>query len=141
MSQPGVTPGRLAKAPESFLAPADVARVFAEGRGGRRDFIRTAFAAATAATAPAALAATGDPAILRLPAQSKGLGLPVVTDGYGRPSKHEANVQRRLSPGLTQTTQASVSFAPLQSLFGIVTPTVRTPSSQAKSNPSASSIR
>jgi sulfane dehydrogenase subunit SoxC len=31
-------------------------------------------------------------------------------------------VQRRQSPGLTQTSQASVSFAPLQSLFGIVTP-------------------
>jgi sulfane dehydrogenase subunit SoxC len=31
-------------------------------------------------------------------------------------------VQRRQSPGLTQTKQASVSFAPLQSLFGIVTP-------------------
>jgi sulfane dehydrogenase subunit SoxC len=45
-----------------------------------------------------------------------------VTDGYGKPSKYEANVQRRQSPGLTQTTQASVSFAPLQSLFGIVTP-------------------
>ena len=122
MSQPGVTAGRLAKAPENFLAPADIARVFAEGRGGRRDFIRRAFAAATAAGAPAALAATGDPVILQLPVHSKGLGLPVVTDGYGRPSKHEANVQRRLSPGLTQTTQASVSFAPLQSLFGIVTP-------------------
>ena len=46
----------------------------------------------------------------------------MVTDGYGKPSKWEANVQRRQSPGLTQTTQASVSFAPLQSLFGIVTP-------------------
>ncbi len=31
-------------------------------------------------------------------------------------------MQRRQSPGLTQTAQASVSFAPLQSLFGIVTP-------------------
>jgi sulfane dehydrogenase subunit SoxC len=46
----------------------------------------------------------------------------VVTDGYGKPSKFEANVQRRQSPGLTQTAQASVSFALLQSLFGIVTP-------------------
>ena len=46
----------------------------------------------------------------------------MVTDGYGKPSKYERNVQRRQSPGLTQTTQASVSFAPLQSLFGIVTP-------------------
>jgi sulfane dehydrogenase subunit SoxC len=46
----------------------------------------------------------------------------VATDGYGKPSKFEANVQRRQSPGLTQTQQSSVSFAPLQSLFGIVTP-------------------
>lgn len=45
----------------------------------------------------------------------------MVTDGYGKPSKYEANVQRRQSPGLTQTKQASVSFAPLP-LFGIVTP-------------------
>ena len=64
----------------------------------------------------------GDPNILNLPEHSKGLGQPVATDGYGKPSKYEANVQRRQSPGLTQTTQSSVSFAPLQSLFGIVTP-------------------
>jgi sulfane dehydrogenase subunit SoxC len=118
----GVTAGRLLRAPESFLAPADVGRVFAQAREGRRDFIRQAFAAAAAAVSPAALGATGDAAILDLPAHSKGLGQPVATDGYGRPSKHEANVQRRRSPGLTQTAQASVSFAPLQSLFGIVTP-------------------
>ncbi len=66
--------------------------------------------------------AEGDPAILQLPAHSKGLGQPVVTDGYGHPSRFEANVQRRASPGLTQSAQSSVSFAPLQSLFGIVTP-------------------
>jgi len=86
--------------------------------------------AAGAATAPRAHAAEdaasamagGDPAMLTLPAHSTGLGQPVATDGYGRPSKHEANVQRRRSPGLTQTGQSSVSFAPLQSLFGIVTP-------------------
>lgn len=46
----------------------------------------------------------------------------MAAEGYGRPSRHEAPVQRRPSPGLTQTAQASVSFAPLQSLFGIVTP-------------------
>jgi sulfane dehydrogenase subunit SoxC len=104
--------------------------VITEARTGRRHFIRSAFAAAgAAATAPLVLATTnpvaadgGDPNILELPAHSKGLGQPVVTDGYGRPSKFEANVQRRQSPGLTQTAQASVSFAPLQSLFGIVTP-------------------
>ena len=130
-------PGRLVKAPESFLDPAGIRQVFAEGRQGRRDFIRGAFSGALAAAAAAATplaraqASTagaangsddGDPDILELPEYSRGLGQPVVTDGYGKPSKYEANVQRRQSPGLTQTKQASVSFAPLQSLFGIVTP-------------------
>ncbi|MES2226883.1 MAG: sulfite dehydrogenase [Pseudomonadota bacterium] len=120
--------GRLLKAPESFIDAAGVRAVFAEAKRGRRDFIRRALAAAgAAAAAPLAMAAPelagdGDPEILNLPAHSKGLGQAVATDGYGRPSKHEANVQRRQSPGLTQTKQASVSFAPLQSLFGIVTP-------------------
>ena len=126
MERHGRQPGRLVKAPENFLDADGVRRVFAEGRQGRRDFIRGAFAAASAAVAAPVLAAPapadGDPAILELPAHSKGLGQPVVTDGYGKPSKYEANVQRRQSPGLTQTRQASVSFAPLQSLFGIVTP-------------------
>ncbi len=116
--------GRLRKAPENFLDRAGVAAVVQEARHGRRDFMRQAFAAAAAGAAvPAALAqGAGDPAILELPEHSTGLGKPVVTDGYGKPSQYERNVQRRQSPGLTQTTQASVSFAPLQSLFGIVTP-------------------
>ena len=119
--------GRLRKAPENFLDAAGVRQVQQEAAQGRRDFIRGAFAAAAAgATALAARAqavpADGDPNILNLPPHSRGLGQPVVTDGYGKPSKYEANVQRRQSPGLTQTRQASVSFAPLQSLFGIVTP-------------------
>ncbi len=120
--------GRLRKAPENFLDATGVRTVFAEAKRGRRDFIRGAFAAAVAggaaarASAQAAPAGDGDPAILKLPAHSTGLGQPVVTDGYGRPSKYEGNVQRRQSPGLTQTNQASVSFAPMQSLFGIVTP-------------------
>jgi sulfane dehydrogenase subunit SoxC len=122
--------GRLRKAPENFISPEGVRTVFAEAQAGRRNFVRGAFAAAlTGAAAPAALAQAkpvpaegGDPNILELPAHSKGLGQAVATDGYGKPSKYESNVQRRPSPGLTQTAQASVSFAPLQSLFGIVTP-------------------
>ena len=125
--------GRLIKAPENFLDAADVRQVFSEAKKGRRDFIRNAFAAAgglaSSAAVPSAFATSnpvpadgGDPNILELPAHSKGLGQPVVTDGYGKPSKFEANVQRRQSPGLTPTAQSSVSFAPLQSLFGIVTP-------------------
>ncbi|TFZ04364.1 sulfite dehydrogenase [Ramlibacter rhizophilus] len=119
--------GRLRKAPESFLDAGGIATVMQQARSGRRDFLRGAFAAAAAgATAPVALAqkavGEGEAAILELPEHTRGLGQPVVTDGYGKPSKYEANVQRRQSPGLTQTRQASVSFAPLQSLFGIVTP-------------------
>ena len=126
---PPTTHGRLRKAPENFLDAPALQSARSELRQGRRGFIEKAFAAAVAATGGAALAQTnpvsqdgGDPHILNLPEHAKGLGLGVGTDGYGKPSRFEANVQRRQSPGLTQTTQASVSFAPLQSLFGIVTP-------------------
>jgi sulfane dehydrogenase subunit SoxC len=130
VSDPQSLQGRLVKAPENFLSPQGVKTVFAEAKAGRRHFIRNAFAAAAAAGGAAAVhaqanpvpAAGGDANILQLPAHTTGLGQPVVTDGYGSPSKYESNVQRRQSPGLTQTAQASVSFAPLQSLFGIVTP-------------------
>jgi sulfane dehydrogenase subunit SoxC len=126
----GAGGGRLLKAPENFIGPDGVRAVFREAKAGRRDFIRNAFAGAmAAAAAPAVLAQAsappaggGDPNIVDLPAHSRGLGQPVATDGYGKPSKYESHVQRRQSPGLTQTAQASVSFAPLQSLFGIVTP-------------------
>ncbi len=74
--------GRLTKAPENFLDAAGVRQVFCEARRGRRDFIRSAFAAAGAtAAAPIALAAGnpvppagGDANILELPEHSKGLG-------------------------------------------------------------------
>jgi len=115
--------GRVRKAPESFIDAAGIRQVQAEARQGRRDFIRQAFAAAAGAgLASSAVAADGDLNILTLPAHTTGLGQGVASEGYGKPSKYEANVQRRQSPGLTQTRQASVSFAPLQSLFGIVTP-------------------
>ena len=106
-------PGRIRKAPENFLHGA-----------GRRGFLASSLAAAAGAIAvrPAHAQGDGDPNILQLPAHTKGLGQPVATDGYGKPSQYETNIQRRQSPGLTQTRQASVSFAPLQSLFGIVTP-------------------
>jgi sulfane dehydrogenase subunit SoxC len=57
-----------------------------------------------------------------VPSWSKSLGAPVLASPYGVPSKYEANVRRRESPGLTRTPHSSVSFTPLQSLFGIITP-------------------
>lgn len=122
-------PGRLVKAPENFLAPQDIQHVFQATPNARRSFLRRAFAAAGMAAAAPVMAqagssavGAGDANILTLPEHSRGLGRPVASDGYGKPSAFESNVQRRTSPGLTQTKQASVSFAPLQSLFGIVTP-------------------
>ncbi|MCG2578586.1 sulfite dehydrogenase [Dechloromonas sp. XY25] len=113
-------PGRLRPAPENFLAEDQVQAVAA----GRRDFLRKSFLAASAAMAAplAARANEGDPNILNLPAWSTSLGQPVATHPYGMPSKFEHQLVRRESPGLARVGGASVSFAPLQGLFGIITP-------------------
>src|SRR5688500_5392822 len=120
--------GRLRPAPENFLD----ARQIAEVQAGRREFLRGAFAAAAAlplgATAQPSPQSSpkgegaGDPAILELPEHSKGLGQPVAARAYGMPSQFEKNLQRRESPGLTRVGGSSVSFTPLQGLFGIITP-------------------
>ena len=117
--------GRLQRAPEFFL-PREAMTL---PRDDRRGFLRKAFLAASAATVTGASArvfaaddTAGDPAILNLPAHTKGLGQPVAARPYGVPSRFEENLQRRESPGLTRVGAASVSFAPLQGFFGIITP-------------------
>lgn len=115
--------GRLVRAPEGFLNPAQIADVAA----GRRGFLQNLFLAATGATAALAspslrAESRGDPNILEMPEHTKGLGQPVATRGYGLPSAWEKNLQRRESPGLTRVGASSVSFTPLQGLFGIITP-------------------
>jgi sulfane dehydrogenase subunit SoxC len=102
--------GRIRPAPEDFLRAQEVAR---------RRFLGRALALGAGLAATAAPAA--DP-ILDLPEHSRTLGAPVAARGYGLPSKYEAGVQRRESPGLTRTSISSIAFAPLQSLFGIITP-------------------
>ncbi|WP_349741235.1 sulfite dehydrogenase [Roseateles cavernae] len=118
--------GRLRRAPEGFLSRQDLALMQQQAPAERRSFLRGAFAVASAALASGAARAVptegGDPQILNLPPHALSLGQPVALEGYGKPSKYESNLQRRQSPGLTQTRQASVSFAPLQGMFGIVTP-------------------
>ncbi|MHB8679188.1 MAG: sulfite dehydrogenase [Rudaea sp.] len=114
-------PGRLVAAPENFLS--------AQGRSRRSALARLA-AGVTAGAAAVVLhdgRAAGyavDPAHLppHVPPWSQDLGKPVGSDPYGSPSPYERNIIRRLSPGLTTTTQSSVAFTPLQNLFGIITP-------------------
>ena len=112
----------IQRAPENFLSGEQINDV----KAGRRGFLAGAFAAAAAGMSAHAqtnpLAPAGDPNILTLPAHSKGLGQPVVARPYGLPSEFEKNLQRRESPGLTRVSAASVSFSPLQGLFGIITP-------------------
>ena len=110
--------GHLRPAPENFLSPAQIRDV----SGGRRGFLRSAFAAATLVAAGTARAQTaGDSAILEPQPHAQGLGQPVAARGYGMPSKFETHLMRRESPGLTRVAAASVSFSPLQGMFGIIT--------------------
>jgi sulfane dehydrogenase subunit SoxC len=106
----------IQRAPENFLSAQQINDV----KAGRRGFLAGAFAAAVAGVQ--AQTSAGDSNILNLPAHTKGLGQPVAARPYGQPSEFEKNLQRRESPGLTRVGAASVSFAPLQSLFGIITP-------------------
>ena len=127
--------GRLRRAPENFLTKEQIQLV----SKGRRDFLRASFLAASAATVAAATvaatggravaatggsaaAAEGDPNIVEPTPWGTSLGQPVAANPYGLPSKYERGLARRQSPGLTQVAASSVSFTPLQGLFGIITP-------------------
>ena len=90
----------------------------------RRAFLVQGAAIAGSLAASAARPA-GVPADAQSPADppwTRTLGAPILASPYGVPSRYEAGVVRRQSPGLTRTAQSSVSFTPLQSLFGIITP-------------------
>jgi sulfane dehydrogenase subunit SoxC len=123
--------GRILPAPENFVDSDLAVDITSKGLDeSRRGFLLKSFAAASAAMVSTHAVAgrldkaigKGDSNILSLPEHSTTLGKPVVTNPYGMPSKYEANLQRRESPGLTRVSAASVSFAPLQGLFGIITP-------------------
>lgn len=121
--------GRLKRAPENFVSTELATELTAGGiTEARRGFLRNSFLAAMAAGASATAASAfaqapkGDPNILEKQIWQTTLGQPVAAKPYGMPSKYEANLQRRESPGLTRVSAASVAFAPLQGLFGIITP-------------------
>jgi sulfane dehydrogenase subunit SoxC len=102
-------PGRIQPAPE------------------RREFLRRTLVLGGATVATAATLRAGAQDLSRnlppnVPEWQTTLGAPILEHPYGLPSRYEANVKRRESPGLTRTPQSSVSFTPLQNLFGIITP-------------------
>ena len=93
--------GRVVSAPENHLSAAQLRAA----RLARRSFIQRG--TASALLVGAGVARAEDKSLI--PPWTRSLGAPVVTHGYGMPSKYEANVQRRQSPGLTPQPQASVS--------------------------------
>ena len=105
--------GQIRRAPEGFLPSHLLSR---RGFLGSAAAMTAGFAAALSRNARSADEAG-------VAAHTKTLGIPVGAAAYGSPSKFEENVQRRVSPGLTRTSHSSISFTPLQSLFGIITPT------------------
>jgi sulfane dehydrogenase subunit SoxC len=119
MSEQMGKPTRIRPAPET--PPASDAR---------RGFLRRAAALGGGALAVGATLGTGRAVAEDLgrnlppnvPEWSRALGAPILASPYGVPSKFEAKIERRESPGLTRTPHSSVSFTPLQNLFGIITP-------------------
>ncbi|MEO7031387.1 MAG: molybdopterin-dependent oxidoreductase, partial [Herbaspirillum sp.] len=122
--------GRIQKAPENFIDAQLRDAITTHGLNQqRRGFLRKSFLAAGAIVASgtslaqtAASGFQGDPNILTPTEAATTLGKPVAANPYGQPSKYETNLLRRESPGLTRVSAASVAFAPLQGLFGIITP-------------------
>ena len=112
MSDATGPPGRIRPAPEVAVQTS-----------ARRGFLRRAVALGVALGPGRAVAQDlGANLPPNVPEWSRALGAPILANPYGMPSKYEANIERRASPGLTRTPHSSVSFTPLQNLFGIVTP-------------------
>ena len=114
MSESG--PPRLRLAPEVDPVPAPSRRRFLRAAGGMSAGILASGAGAQSS------APFPDPAPPAVPEWSRTLGAPILASPYGVPSRFEESVRRRESPGLTRTAHSSVSFTPLQRLFGTITP-------------------
>lgn len=90
----------------------------AEQPASRRRFLQRVAGVGAVLAASPALAAEPLPVL----ESARVLGKPVAADAYGAPARFEVNVIRRQSPGLTRSNESSIAFAPLQNLFGIITP-------------------
>ncbi len=118
MAEDVAKPGRIRPAPEGGHTGSAV--------DDRRGFLRRALALGGGAVVAGGARVQAQDLARNLPPNvpewQTMLGAPILAEPYGGPSKYEANVRRRESPGLTRTPQSSVAFAPLQNLFGIITP-------------------
>ena len=91
-------------------------------RNSRRSLLRLGAAVAGGAILGRAGRAAGETSPPGEPEWSQTIGAGVVDRPYGKPSEFEKDVIRRDVPWLTASKESSVSFTPLQSLNGIITP-------------------
>ena len=114
--------GRVIPAPENFLDTSGLSR--RRALGGLLAGGAALLAGGSLRATETDIATKVNPALLppNIPPWTQNLGKGVGANPYGMPSPYEKNIIRRSSPGLTTTTTSSVAFAPLQNLFGIITP-------------------
>lgn len=87
---------------------------------GRRQFLQSsALAGASVLSAKASASGVNDELV---PKWSHELGSGVASKAYGSPSRFEAGVQRKALDWLQATRESAISFTPLQSQQGIITP-------------------
>jgi sulfane dehydrogenase subunit SoxC len=91
-------------------------------RNSRRSLLRLGAVVAGGAMLGQAGRAAGETSPPGEPEWSQTIGAGVVDRPYGKPSEFEKDVIRRDVPWLTASKESSVSFTPLQSLNGIITP-------------------
>jgi len=91
-------------------------------RNSRRSLLRLGAVVAGGAMLGKAERAAGETSPPGEPEWSQTIGAGVVDRPYGKPSEFEKDVIRRDVPWLTASKESSVSFTPLQSLNGIITP-------------------
>lgn len=88
----------------------------------RRQFLGLGIASGAGVLLPTKLQAQSQQPALKVEPWNQVLGKGVATAPYGSPSPYENQVVRRYLPWMNATRASSVSFTPLQDLFGIITP-------------------
>ena len=91
-------------------------------RQERRRFLRNGLFGGLGVLAAGKAAAAQEAAPLEIPDWTRFPGPGVGTDPYGKPSVFEKHVVRRFLPWMRPVPESSVSFTPLQDLYGIITP-------------------
>ncbi|HED14416.1 MAG TPA: sulfite dehydrogenase [Gammaproteobacteria bacterium] len=110
----------MKKYPPAPLNKTNVTTSVTTDPAKRRLFLKSGLLAGAGLVSGSASAASSSNKLL--PHWSRHLGPGVASTGYGVPSRFETDVQRKTLDWLRARRESSVSFSPLQSQHGIITP-------------------